>query len=130
MARKRGLSCILADRHDRLLDAIEELLVHEGYSVAGRALGRAAAESLIEEVAPDFAVVDLTIPDVVELALRRPEVVFVLHKTTITAAGVRKAFQAGVRGLVLKGSPPGELLEAIAVATAGGSYVDSRVSRS
>jgi two-component system nitrate/nitrite response regulator NarL len=124
------LTCVVADDHPALVDAISLLLTNEGITVvAGVTEGNAALEA-IEAHAPDVAILDLAMPTLggIEIARRvgksAPTTACILY----TGHGERQllveALDAGVRGFVLKAGPLDDLIRAVRLAATGQVYVD------
>lgn len=98
--------------------------------LVGAATSGKAAIALIRELAPDIAVVDISIPEMTGLEVVRPVVreqpeikvlVLTLHDETMY---VRQSLEAGVCGYLVKRSAADELIRAIRAIAAGGIYLD------
>jgi DNA-binding NarL/FixJ family response regulator len=122
------ISCLVADDHPAVLQALAQVLTAEGFSVVTAQRGDEALATLVE-TQPDVAVVDVQMPGLSgpELAqaaqregLRTP---IVLYSGATDQALLEDAAASGVRGFVLKGAPLADLVQAVHVVAAGGTYV-------
>jgi DNA-binding NarL/FixJ family response regulator len=125
-----GITCVLADDHPAVVDAVGRFLEKNGIVVVDHARDSAQAVSMINTHKPDVALVDLNMPGVGGI-----EVVREIQRTTAStaamiytgsadAATVQEALDAGARGLVLKGSPLPDVVRAVETAAAGKLYID------
>jgi DNA-binding NarL/FixJ family response regulator len=128
------LTCVLVDDNEPVLAALETLLRDEGIDVIGTAVTGFDALRLLEQRVPAALVVDVRLPDLngIEVARRvrdlaelRPAVI--VYTSYADSGVVTSALAAGARAVVLKDAPPVNLLEAISVVAAGGTYVDPRL---
>jgi DNA-binding NarL/FixJ family response regulator len=128
------LTCVLVDDNAPVLDALATLLRDEGIDVVGTAGNGLDALRLLEQCTPAALVVDVRLPDLTgievarrarELAQLRPAVI--VYTSYADRTVVASALDAGARAVVLKDAPPVNLLEAISVVAAGGTYVDPRL---
>jgi DNA-binding NarL/FixJ family response regulator len=125
-----GITCVLADDHPAVVDAVGRFLEKNGIVVVDHARDSAQAVSMINAHKPDVALVDLNMPGVGGI-----EVVREIQRTTAStaamiytgsadAATVQEALDAGARGLLLKGSPLPDVVRAVETAAAGKLYID------
>lgn len=134
MGFKRRLRALLADDHERMQEAVEQILGPE-FDVKRVADG----EELVEEVSrskPDVMIVDISMPKMSGLealrALRErgdslpPTVVCSMHRES---ALVEEALSAGARGYVYKAKAPFDLQDAIEAVLAGRRFVSAEVGR-
>ena len=128
------LTCVLVDDNAPVLDALATLLRDEGIDVVGTAGNGLDALRLLEQCTPAALVVDVRLPDLTgievarrarELSQLRPAVI--VYTSYADRTVVASALDAGARAVVLKDAPPVNLLEAISVVAAGGTYVDPRL---
>jgi DNA-binding NarL/FixJ family response regulator len=125
-----AVTCVIADDHPALVEAIAALLESEGIDVVARASDGAAALEAIEEFRPATAVLDLVMPELggIEVARRAsrsfPETGTVIYTGHGEQELLLEALDAGARGFVLKESPLTELVRAVKLVAAGGTYVD------
>jgi DNA-binding NarL/FixJ family response regulator len=127
---KNPVTCVVADDHPAVLEAVAEFLVQGGVEVVARARDGEEALEKIEQRKPQVALVDVRMPklDGIELARRAhrsaPDTGIVLYTGYGDRALLTEAFDAGVRGFVLKEAPMDDLLRALQSVAAGGTYVD------
>lgn len=113
---------VIIDDHDAIRLAVRLQLRDASWlEFAGEASDGAAGLALIERVRPAVAVVDVEMPEVDGLELttvvveRALPTRIVLHSGLETPVIRHAATLAGASAFVAKGSPPGELLEALHV---------------
>jgi DNA-binding NarL/FixJ family response regulator len=128
------LRILLADDHPVVLAGIKALLVAEpGLEIVGEARNGRVALTMALELSPDIAVLDLSMP-----GLNGIEVARAIHEAcpgckvlalTVHEDGayLRQFLEVGGVGYVLKRSAGEELIRAIAVAAAGGVYLDPAI---
>ena len=124
---------LLADDHKIVAEGLKSLLEPEftlvGAVEDGRALVKAA-----EELQPDVAVVDVSMPKLngieavrqIKQKNKHIKIVFLTMHPDVTYAA--SAFEAGASGYVLKHSAPAELVMAIHEALEGRTYVTPRIA--
>jgi DNA-binding NarL/FixJ family response regulator len=126
---------LLADDHPVVRTGLRALIdAQPGLAVVGEAADGPAAVALAAELDPDVVVVDVSLPGLggaqVTARLRevRPDR-RVLALTVHEDPGyTRLLLDAGARGYALKRSAVGELVRAIRVVAAGGTYLDPAVA--
>jgi DNA-binding NarL/FixJ family response regulator len=126
---------MLVDDHAIVLEGYRRLLEkQDGFEVVAEAQDSVAAYRHYKELAPDVAVLDISMPGRGGIDLCRqlrqwdPSariVVFTMHQG---AAFAMQAFQAGAKAYVTKSSPPMLLVTAIREACAGRSFISPDVS--
>lgn len=122
--------CLVADDHPALAAAVSQHLAAAGYAVVGPAADGRAALALAAAELPDAAVVDYRMPrlDGVELvaALRRasPRTTVCVYTAEADDELARGAVAAGASAVVLKASPPADLVRALGLARDGRTYLD------
>lgn len=105
----------------------------DGYLVDGVTLGQ-GVEAKIESWAPDFLIVDLTVPDeraitcIETVADRFPEVAIVLFGVENLQEEVLRCVRAGVSGYIAHDSPVESLLEALHQIEQGGVACSPRLA--
>ena len=121
---------VVAEDQALVLGALASLLdLEPDLTVVGRAPDGAAALAMVRELTPDVLVSDIEMPGLtgLELAARLSggsATTAVVIVTTFGRAGyLRRALDAGVRGYLLKDSPPAEFAEAVRRVAAGGRAV-------
>ena len=129
-ASDAAVTCVVADDHPAVLDAVSEFLSHRGITVVGRALDGVDALKQIEELTPAVALVDIRMPKLggIELVrkaqLSSPRTALLLYTGFSDRALLTEALDAGAQGFVLKEAPLDDLLRAVMSVAAGGTYVD------
>jgi DNA-binding NarL/FixJ family response regulator len=127
---KRQVTCVVADDHPAVLEAVSEFLIQGGIEIVARARDGEEALEKIEQRKPDVALVDVRMPklDGIELARQAhklsPDTGIVLYTGYGDRAQLTEALDAGVRGFVLKEAPMDDLLRALHSVAEGGTYVD------
>jgi DNA-binding NarL/FixJ family response regulator len=126
---------VLCDDHPIVLAGLRSLIEAEKeFELVGEAADGLAALKLIQEVQPDLAVIDISMPQLngimlgQRLAKEYPSVhvlVLTLHEDRVFA---KQAIEAGIRGYVLKRSAADNLTEAMRVVLSGGTYVDPAIA--
>jgi DNA-binding NarL/FixJ family response regulator len=126
----RQITCLVADDHPAVLEAVSEFLQAGGINVVGRARDGAEALEKIETRRPAVALVDVRMPRMggIELARRAarsvPDTAILLYTGYGDRALLTEALDAGVRGFVLKEAPMDDLVRAVEVVASGSQYVD------
>jgi len=124
------VTCVVADDHPAVLEAVAEYLVQAGVSVLARARDGEEALEKIEQRKPQVALVDVRMPRLggIELARRlkrsAPETSVLLYTGYGDRALLTEALDAGVQGFVLKEAPMDDLLRAVRSVASGTTYVD------
>jgi DNA-binding NarL/FixJ family response regulator len=130
VAADRAVTCVVADDHPAVLEAVAEFLALGGIDVVGRARDGEEALELIAERKPKVALVDVRMPKVGGIELTRrakraaPDTAVVLYTGYADRALLTEALDAGVAGFVLKEAPMDDLLRALEAVAAGIVYVD------
>jgi DNA-binding NarL/FixJ family response regulator len=125
-----AVTCLVADDHPAMVEAVTEVLAEHGYKVVGRARDGIEALRKIEARQPRIALVDVRMPRLggIELARRAASTAAETAVVLYTAYGERalllEAMDAGARGFLLKEAPLPDLVRAIEIVAAGGTYVD------
>jgi DNA-binding NarL/FixJ family response regulator len=124
-------TCLVADDHPAVVQAVADTLRHSGYDVVPCIGGVAALEQILS-LKPEVAVLDGQMPDLggVEVIRRSAKVRtrFVLYTAFGDRALLQDALDAGVLGYVMKETPPEGLLQAIECALEGASWIDPRLT--
>jgi DNA-binding NarL/FixJ family response regulator len=124
------ITCVVADDHPAVLEAVAEFLVQGGIEVIARARDGEEALEKIEQRKPQVALVDVRMPKLGGIELTRraqrstPETSILLYTGYGDRALLTEALDAGVRGFVLKEAPMDDLLRAMQSVASGGTYVD------
>jgi DNA-binding NarL/FixJ family response regulator len=123
-------TCVVADDHPALLGAVVSYLDASGFDVIGTAQDGAQACSVIQELQPDVALVDLRMPRVSGNALvarlrqESPRVRLLVYTADAEEKDVTAILSAGASGIVLKEAPLIDLIRALNSALQGRAYVD------
>jgi DNA-binding NarL/FixJ family response regulator len=125
----------LVDDHPVVLAGIKALLAEASdIELVGEATSGVAALRMIQDLVPDVAVIDISLPDLngIDLARRAgalaPEVKLLVLTVHEDRAYVQPLLQAGVKGYLLKRSAAEDLVRAIRAIKAGGIYLDPAIA--
>ncbi len=128
-------SIVLADDHQIVRSGIRNLLDAKGdFDVVGEAASGREAVELILEKRPDVALVDIQMPDLsgVEVIRRLSEESLPTRTIVLSmydqGGWVEEALRAGAAGYVVKTAGFTELIRAIEVVRAGGSFLSPTVT--
>ena len=125
-----SVSCLVADDHPAMVEAICAVLEDHDITVAGRARDGAEAYTKLETRRPTVALVDVRMPNLSGLELVRQAVKSKLPTRVILYTGygdralLTEAIDAGAKGFLLKEAPLVDLVRAIEIVARGGTYVD------
>lgn len=129
------LRIIIADDHSIIRQGIRSLIESEpGWELCGEAADGRAAVALAQEVVPDIALLDITMPELngIDAArairVRCPRtriLVLTMHDSETLAEEV---LNAGAQGYVLKSDASEQLPQAIREVAAGKRFLTSRIS--
>jgi len=129
-----AIRVLLADDHPAVRDALRTLLAAEGFEIAAEAADGRDAVRLAASVAPDVAVLDLSMPRLTgldaarELQGQSQAIRIILLTRHDEPQYVTAALGAGVHGYVLKRRAASDLVEAIRRVAAGGTYLSPELS--
>lgn len=124
------ISCLVADDHPAVVEAVADVLEENGIEIAARARDGHEAAQRIEATQPRVALLDLRMPGLsgIEVARRvgrsSPETAVILYTAFGDRALLTEAMDAGARGFVLKEAPLAEVVRAVELVAAGRTYVD------
>jgi DNA-binding NarL/FixJ family response regulator len=125
-----GVTAVVADDHPAMLAAVVDMLGEVGIEVVGSARDGQDALAKIEARQPTVALVDMRMPRLSGIAVVRdglsasPATAFLLYTAYGDRALLIEALDAGARGFVLKEAPLSDLVRAVEIVAAGGTYVD------
>jgi DNA-binding NarL/FixJ family response regulator len=128
------LRVVIADDHPFYRQGLARLLSQCGVEVVGQASNGPAAIELVEQTAPDVAVVDLNMPGMsgVEVTRRLNERMPASRVLVVSVSAqeddVTEAILAGASGYVLKDGPVEEVVAGIRAAAAGESLLSPRIA--
>jgi DNA-binding NarL/FixJ family response regulator len=128
-----SLRLVLIEDHQALREGLELLLGREGCIVVGTAGTASEGQQLVEELAPDVALVDIRLGEddgidlTRKLLLGDPERRIVLYTGSSDEDLLFDGLDSGAAGYALKDGSPRELVDALALVADGGSYVDPRL---
>lgn len=111
------------------------MLAADGITVVGEAIDGARAVTLVDELRPDVAVIDLKMPDVSgvdairRIALASPHTQVLALTVSAEEADAIAALAAGACGYLLKDTPPDELVGSIRLAAGGHAVLSREVAR-
>lgn len=130
MSEDGRTTCLVADDHPAVVEAVADVLGENGIAIAGRARdGREAVEK-IESTQPDVALLDLRMPGLSGIEVARhvgrsaPNTSIILYTAFGDRALLTEAMDAGARGFVLKEAPLAEVVRAVELVASGRTYVD------
>src|SRR5258705_11278007 len=126
----------LCDDHPIVLAGLRNLLAAENdFVIVGEATNGPASLKLIQEVNPDVAILDISMPELNGIAAARqlaaecPLVKILILTFHEDRAHLKQALDAGVAGYAIKRSAAGRLVYANPAVLAGGPYVDPATPR-
>ena len=129
------LRILLADDHQIVRQGLKSLLEREGYEVVGEAADGREAVRLAQDLSPDVAILDFTMPllngmdaarEILRTSPRMGVILLTMHTEDHRVVG---ALRAGVRAYVLKTQAAEELAQAIREVLRGGTFLSPGVSR-
>jgi DNA-binding NarL/FixJ family response regulator len=124
---------VLIEDHQALREGLELLLDREGWRVVGSAGTAAEGRELVERLAPDVALVDISLGDDSGIELTAalvdadPDRRIVLYTGSTDVEQLISGLDSGARGYALKEGTPRELTAALQTVADGGTYVDPRL---
>lgn len=126
---------VLVDDHPLFRKGLEQLIAsHSGFVVCAEAADSAAAMEVIRRVAPDLAIVDLSLPGANGIELikniraefaKLPVLVLSMHDESLYAV---RALRAGANGYVMKQEALENVITAIGEVLAGRPYLSRDMS--
>ena len=123
--------CVIADDHPAILEAVSRYLADvDDVEIVARAQDGDQALRLIEEHAPDVAVLDIRMPGIGGIDIARKlsadgsKTAVILYTGHSERSLLLEALDAGARGFLVKEAPLDDLARAIRTIAGGGTYVD------
>ena len=123
-------TCLVADDHPAVLEAVSGFLERNEITVVGRVRDGERALVEIEEKRPNVALVDLLMPRLSGIEVTRraarasPETGVILYTGLGEQEHLTEALDAGARGFVLKEAPLDDLVRAVEAVASGQVYID------
>src|SRR5215813_8964799 len=120
---------VLADDHNIVREGIAALCAANGMSILGQVGDGPAAIDMIQELQPDFAILDLNMPSMTGVeVIRKLRAAGCRAKLMILSISreegtVMEALRAGADAYLLKDGPARHLLDAVTFVRDGGVYV-------
>jgi DNA-binding NarL/FixJ family response regulator len=130
MSTTPAITCLIADDHPAVVEAVADVLVENGIDVVGRSRDGDEAVEKIQELKPQVALLDLRMPRMsgIEVARRvarsSPDTAVILYTAFGERALLTEALDAGARGFVMKEAPLAEVVRAVELVASGKTYVD------
>jgi DNA-binding NarL/FixJ family response regulator len=129
------LRILLADDHDLTRSGLRYLLEkRKDWTVCGEASNGRLAVELAEELRPDFAILDMSMPELNGLEATRqilskqPQMKILIYTMHETERVILDVLDAGARGVVLKSDAGENLVTAVESITKGRRFFTSRVA--
>lgn len=127
-------SIMIADDHPIVVSGLETLLRKSGYAIAASVATGTAALEKIQESQPDILILDVQMPDRNGMDVLRilrsagDQRAVVLLTAGIDDRQAAEALRLQVNGLVLKDSPPDQLLHCLNEVAQGRSWIDPDIA--
>ncbi len=124
------ITCLVADDHPAMIEAVCDVLEAHGIEIAGRARDGDEAMQKITARRPTVALIDLRMPHLSGIEVARqtktasPDTAVIVYTAYGERALLTEALDAGVRGFLLKEAPLSDLVRAVEMVAAGQPYVD------
>jgi DNA-binding NarL/FixJ family response regulator len=127
---------VLADDHDLVRSGIKALLsMVDGVEVVAEARNGEDLIALVESLAPDIVMTDISMPGmdgiaaISEIHGKHPEVRLLVLSMYDTVDFVKRAVASGACGYLMKDAPPFELEQAVRSVMATGSYFSPAIAQ-
>jgi DNA-binding NarL/FixJ family response regulator len=126
---------LLADDHALMRAGLTRLIAsYPGCAVVGEAADGIEAVHLAREHAPDLVLLDITMPkrngldSCQDIVKARPQTKIILLSMHKEDDFVRRGFDAGAKGYVVKDAAPEELEQAVRIVASGGTFVSPLIT--
>jgi len=132
---KNAPSCVIADDHPLMREILRMRLEQAGIEVVGEARDGNDAVRLVDQLHPQLALLDLTMPGITgieaiaNITLLEGSTRTIMYAAGVSAQDVQLALDAGASGYLDKSSAMEMLEMAIQTVLAGGSFIDPTVAR-
>jgi two-component system response regulator NreC len=127
---------LIADDHPLIRSGLRALLGREReFEVVGEAADGYQALELVEQLKPDVAMLDVSMPrlngiDVAQkISEKTPSTRVIIVSIHSDEGYVLRALKAGAKGYLLKASPEIDILNAVRAVAAGQAYLSPEISR-
>ena len=131
------IKILIVDDHPMMREGLRSAINRQpDMKVCGEAANAAQAMSVVQQLAPDLALVDITLPGksglelVKDLKVMHPQVVILAISMHDESLYAERMLRAGASGYITKQQPPGELIRAIRQVLDQRVYVSKEVSES
>ncbi len=132
---EKKIRVLLADDHALVRQGFRRILEDDpAITVVGEASTGLQALQLTKELKPDIVVMDLSMPDLggleasAEILKELPQTKILILSMYSNDAYVRKAFEIGAKGYILKNAIEVDLTRAVAALAEGGAYMSPGIS--
>jgi DNA-binding NarL/FixJ family response regulator len=131
----KALRILMVDDHPIVLAGLKALVQADpGLQIVGEARDGRSALRLASALRPDVVVLDISIPEMsgtevtVALLAEQPECRILILTVHEDRATLRQLLEFGVAGYLVKRSAADDLIRAIQVVAAGGTYLDPAIA--
>jgi two-component system, NarL family, response regulator NreC len=129
------IKVILADDHQVLRESLSVILDQDpGIKVVGQAENGREVVRLCPQLKPDIVVMDINMPELNgveatrQILIDQPSIQVIMLSMSATKEHIYQAFQAGVRGYLIKESSVMEVIDAIKAVSEGKRYISSQLT--
>src|SRR5215469_12629529 len=129
MQEQENASVVLADDHNIVREGVAALCAANGMRVLGQTSDGPPAIEMIQQLQPDFAIIDLNMPSMTGVEVVRKlrasgcRAKLIILSISRDETTVMEALRAGADAYLLKDGPGRHLLDAISFVRDGGVYV-------
>src|SRR5271168_1751569 len=133
--KMKALRILIADDHDLMRRGIKGMLTsHAGWEICGEAHTGREAVSKSQELRPDIAILDISMPDLngVDAARRirkeSPNTEILILSVHYSDQLIRDILEAGVRGYIVKSDSDRDMIVAVKTLTNHKPYLTTRAT--